>query len=98
MNIKNLLNNEITQEEYLRYKNATLLLKKLPVEICGLIVRKNDTNIILINDNLCYEDRKKAFLHEITHLELNHTYKYRIENNNSNIYEQEVDDFIKKLI
>lgn len=97
MNIKNLINNDITQDDYLRYNNATLLFKKMPNEINGLIVRKNDINVIIINEYLNINEKRKAFLHEASHLELDHTYKYRIINNNSNIYEQEVDNYINEL-
>ena len=97
MNIKNLINCEISQDEYLRFKNATLLFKKLPNEVNGMIVRKNDFNIIIINDYLSDEDKKTTFLHEIAHLELNHTYEYKISNDNSSIFEQEVDNYINNL-
>lgn len=97
MNIKSLLNNEITQEDFLRSNNATLLFKKLPNEICGLIVRKNDINIIIINDYLNEIDKKKALLHELGHLELDHTYKYRILSNDSTIYEKEADNYVSNL-
>lgn len=97
MSIQNLLDSDITQDEFLRENNATLLFKKLPIEIGGLIVRKNDINIIIINDYLSDNDKRKAFLHEITHLELGHTYQYRMLDNNSDIYEQEVDNYINNL-
>lgn len=97
MNIRNLINNEITQDEFLNYNNATLLFKKMPNEIGGLIVKKNDINIIIINDCLNLEQKRKQFLHELCHLELNHTYKYRFLNNDSNIFEEEVDDYISSL-
>lgn len=97
MNIRNLINNDITQDDYLRYNNATLLFRKMPNEVNGLIVRKRDINVIIINDYLSEENKRKTFLHELGHLELNHTYKYRIANNDSNIYEQEVDNYISEL-
>lgn len=97
MNIRNLINNDITQDDYLRYNNATLLFRKMPNEVNGLIVRKRDVNVIIINDYLSEENKRKTFLHELGHLELNHTYKYRIVNNDSNIYEQEVDNYINEL-
>lgn len=97
MNIKNLIDNDVTQDEFLNYNNATLLFEKLPIEINGLIVRKNDINVIIINDNLGEEARKKAFLHEISHLELNHTYRYNIMDNNMDKYEHEVDLYIKEF-
>lgn len=97
MNIRNLINNDITQDDYLRYNNATLLFKKMPNEVNGLIVRKRDINVIIINDYLSEENKRKTFLHELGHLELNHTYKYRIANNDFNIYEQEVDNYISEF-
>ncbi len=97
MNIRNLINNDITQDDYLRYNNATLLFKKMPNEINGLIVRKRDVNVIIINDYLSEEDKRKIFLHELSHLELNHTYKYNVISDNSNIYEKEIDNYINDL-
>lgn len=98
MNIKNLINNDITQDDYLRYNNTTLLFKKLPKEVNGLIVRKYDINIIIVNDYLSDKNKRKTFLHELGHLELNHTYKYRIISNDSSVYEQDVDNYIDGLI
>lgn len=97
MNIKNLLNNEIAQDDYLNYNNATVIFKKLPMEIGGLITRKNDINIIIINDNLDDAQKKKALLHELCHLELNHTYKYKIIDNDCYVFENEVDNYISNI-
>lgn len=97
MNIKNLIDNDVTQDEFLNYNNATLLFRKMPIEINGLIIRKNDINIIIINDNLGEEARKRTFLHELSHLELNHTYKYNVVDNNIDKYEQEVDLYLNEI-
>lgn len=97
MNIRNLLNNEITQDEYLRYNNTTLFFKKLPNEINGLIVRKNDINIIIINSSLNLEEKRRQFLHELCHLELNHTYKYNFLSNDTDFFENEVHNYINSL-
>lgn len=97
LNLSNLLNNDITQDDYLRFKNATLLFKKLPIEVGGLIVRKNDVNVIIINDYLDESQKKEAFLHELVHLELDHTYKFRIVSNNRSHFEKDVDMYISNL-
>lgn len=97
MNLKDLLNNNISQDDYLSYRNSTLLFKKMPIEINGLIIRKNDINVIIINDYLSNSNKKKVLLHEMAHLELDHTYKYNILSNQSDIYENEVSNYINNL-
>lgn len=96
MNLKNLMSKNITQEEYLNYNNATIVYKKLPAEIKGLIIRKNDINIIIINKLLSDKQKKKAILHELVHLELNHTYK-SIHINRNDI-ENEVERYLNDII
>ena len=67
-----LLNNEITEDEYLHENNIKVVYKKLPKKVYGFIHRYRDINIIIINWNISKEKKKKTLLHEFAHLELNH--------------------------
>lgn len=66
----NLLTGQISQDEYLRMNNATILYKKLPKRVNGLIFKHHDTNIIVINEKLSEEKTKETILHEFAHMEL----------------------------
>lgn len=44
-------------------------LHPLPGGIRGFVTKREDVPIIVINDNLSYEAKVKAFVHEITHIE-----------------------------
>ena len=44
-------------------------LLPLPGGIRGFVTKREDVPIIVINDNLSYEAKVKAFVHEITHIE-----------------------------
>jgi len=67
----NLLTGQISQDEYLRMNNATILYKELPKRINGFIFKHHDTNFIIINKNLSDEKTKETILHEFSHMELN---------------------------
>lgn len=95
----NLLNGEITQEEYLINNNARIIYKKLPQKIYGFVNCYRDINIIVINWNISKEKKKKTILHEFAHLELHHLDKkkylfaFSIEN-----IEDEADKYIDFLL
>lgn len=95
----NLLNDEISQEEYLINNNARIIYKKLPQKIYGFINCYRDINIIVINWNISKEKKKKTILHEFAHLELHHLDKkkylfaFSIEN-----IEDEADNYIKFIL
>jgi Zn-dependent peptidase ImmA (M78 family) len=44
-------------------------LHPLPGGIRGFVTKREDIPIIVINDNLSHEEKVKAFVHEITHIE-----------------------------
>lgn len=93
----NLLNNEITEEEYLRENNAKVVYKELPKKVYGFIHRYKDINLIVINWNISKEKKKLTLLHEFAHLELHHLDKdlfaFSIEG-----IEDEADRYIKFLL
>lgn len=72
MNIKNLLDGEITQNELLNYYNATIMYYVLPLEVKGFVFNYDNVNFIIINKNISYYQKKKTLLHELAHIELNH--------------------------
>lgn len=91
-----LLNNEISQEDYFIKNNIRILYRKLPKKIYGFIHRYKDINIIVINCILSKEKKKKTILHELAHLELHHLdlsrtlFDFSIEN-----IEDEADRYIE---
>ncbi len=66
----NLLSGEISQDEYLRRNNATIIYKELPKRVNGLIFKHCDANFIVINKFLSDEKTKETILHEFAHMEL----------------------------
>lgn len=70
-----LLNNEMTEDEYLQENNIKVVYKKMPKKVYGFIHRYRDINIIIINWNLSKTKKMKTLLHEFAHLELNHLEK-----------------------
>lgn len=92
-----LLNGNISQEEYLRENNICIVYKKLPKKIYGFIHRYRELNVITINWNISKEKKKKAIIHELAHLELHHLdkqlFEFLIEN-----AEDEADNYIKFLL
>lgn len=100
MDIYNLLKNEITQQELLNYYNATILYRKLPIEVNGYVFYYRGINCIIINKDLSSYKKKKTIIHELAHIELNQLqqinndlFAFFIEN-----YEDEADRYIKFLL
>lgn len=99
-----LLNNEITEEEYLHENNINVVYKKMPKKVYGFIHRYRDINIIIINWNLSKTKKKKTLLHEFAHLELNHLDKdnplfaFYIENaeDEADTYLEFIENYVKK--
>lgn len=71
MNIKDLIQGEVKQEEFLNYYNVSLLYEHLPKKINGYVFNNDNVNFIIINKNLSYYKKKKTILHELAHIELN---------------------------
>lgn len=94
-----LLNNEITEYDFLNEYNANLMYKKLPKKIYGFVLKYRNIFFVVINYNLSKEKKKKTILHEFAHIELCHLYKikelleFSIEN-----AEDEADEYIKSIL
>lgn len=100
MNIKSLIRGEIEQDELLRWHNASIIYDYLPKYVDGYVSNYDDVNFIIINKNLSINKKKKAILHELAHLELNHINradKDLIELYREN-FEKEVDNYINDLL
>lgn len=98
--LKDLLNGYITQKDILIYYNANITCKKLPKGINGFIFGYMGLYNIIINKNLPQSKKKKTFIHEIAHLELNQLcqkdkdlFAFHIEE-----YEDEADRYIKLIM
>lgn len=93
----NLLNGNLSQEEYLRENSVCIIYKKMPKKIYGFIHRYRDLNVITINWNISKEKKKKAIIHELAHLELHHLDKQLFEFLIEDV-EDEADNYIKFLL
>ena len=93
--LKDLLNGDITQEEYLNRNNISLREYKLPKYIYGFIYKHNNIKLIAINKNLSRKKKQFTILHEFAHYELGHLDKvyYCLED-----IEDEADEFINSLL
>lgn len=100
MNIKELLEGEISQKELLDYYNATIIYEKLPKNINGFVFNYDNINFITININLSQYKKKKTILHELAHIELNQL--NQIDKDIAYLkvdrYEDEADRYIKFLL
>lgn len=94
-----LLNNEISEQDYLIDNNAKIIYKKLPKRIYGFVFKYRDIFLVVINWNISKEKKKRTLLHEFAHIELSHLDKQKqlLEFSIENI-EDEADKYIKFII
>lgn len=98
MNIKNLLEGNITQQELLNYYNANVTYVSLSRGIDGFVFNHRGIYNIIVNSNLSYYKRKKTILHELAHIELSHLDQDKtMLEFNRNGFEDEADRYIKCL-
>lgn len=94
-----LLNGNISQEEYFKLNDIKLLFKKLPRKVYGCVFSYRNYNYIIVNTALSDRKAEKTILHEIAHIELKHLYKrknlleFKIDG-----LEDEADEYIKKIM
>lgn len=100
MNIKELIEGEITQKDLLNYYNATIVYVTLPKKINGFVFNYDGVNFIMIEKNLSYYKKRKTILHELAHIELNQLNQIDKDVAYLKIdkYEDEADRYIKFLI
>jgi len=99
MNLKNLINGEITQQELFNYYNVCVTYLKLPNKINGFVFCYKNICNIFIDSELSYYKKKKTLLHELAHIELNHLCQTDKDLLALNIakYEDEADTYIAFL-
>ena len=100
MNIKNLIKGEILQNDLLNYYNASIIYEELPYRVNGFVFNYDGVNLIILNNNIpCYK-KKKTFLHELAHIELNQLNQADSDLFAFNIdkYEDEVNEYINILL
>lgn len=95
-----LLKGNITQQDLLNYYNANITYVSLSKGINGFVFNYKGIYNIIINSNLSYYKKRKAILHELAHIELNHLcqsnkdlFAFHIDR-----YEDEADKYIKCLL
>jgi Zn-dependent peptidase ImmA (M78 family) len=100
MNIKNLIKGEILQNDLLNYYNASIIYEELPYRVNGFVFNYDGVNFIIINNNISFYKKKKTFLHELAHIELNQLNQADSDLFAFNIdkYEDEVNEYINILL
>ena len=88
MDIKNLLNNEITQQDLLNNYNANITKIYLPKYINGFVFNHRGINNIFVSKNLSKPKIKETILHELAHVELN-----QLEQNNNDLFAFYITEF-----
>lgn len=99
MNLYNLLIGEITQQDLLRYYNASIIYEELRPGINGCVDYYKGIYSIYIDKNLSYYKKKKTLLHELAHIELNQLGQAdKLLAFKRDKYEDEADRYIKFLL
>lgn len=92
-----LLEESISQDEYLTYNHITLKFVRLPRYVYGFIYKYRDYFLIAINKSLSDDKKEKTILHEFAHFELHHcekeVFEFKIEN-----LEDEADRYVNFLL
>ena len=91
-----LLNEEITQDDFTRFYDITIVWKKLPKYVWGFTFKKKRIYVI-INSSLGEKNRKLTLLHEFAHVELHHLDKEFVKTKIQDM-EDEADNYIKFLL
>lgn len=92
-----LLNGEITQNEYMSYNNIKTITIGLPRRIYGFIFQYRAINVIVINKYISRAKYNLTLLHELAHVELNHTDKICLDFKIEGV-EDEADRYIEYLL
>ncbi|MCI8346581.1 MAG: ImmA/IrrE family metallo-endopeptidase [Bacilli bacterium] len=95
--LASLLKGEITQEEYTSSNNINVKLVKMPCYLHGLIFKRREETLIVINKELPYEKAKLALLHEFAHFELHHLDEFIFEYKREDL-EDEADRYVEFLL
>ena len=93
----NVLQGEITQDDYLYYHNIELRFERLPKYVYGFIYKYKDKILIAVNKSLSDEKKKRTILHELAHFELKHLDSFILEFKIENL-EDEADRYVDFLL
>ena len=91
-----LLNEEITQDDFTRFYDVTIVWKKLPKYVWGFTFKKKRIYVV-INSSLGEKNRKLTLLHEFAHVELHHLDKEFVKAKIRGL-EDEADNYIEFLL
>lgn len=91
-----LLNEEITQDDFTRFYDVTIVWKKLPKYVWGFTFKKKRIYVV-INSSLGEKNKKLTLLHEFAHVELHHLDKEFVKAKIQGI-EDEADNYIEFLL
>lgn len=91
-----LLNEEITQDDFTRFYDITIIWKKLPKYVWGFTFKKKRIYVV-INSSLGEKNRRITLLHEFAHVELHHLDKEFVKAKIQGM-EDEADNYIEFLL
>jgi len=91
------LQEQMSQDEYLHYHNIEMRFVSLPDYVYGFIYKYKDMILIAINKYLSDEKKKQTILHEIAHFELKHLDKELLEFKIENL-EDDADRYIEFIL
>lgn len=91
-----LLNEEITQDDFTRFYDITIVWKKLPKYVWGFSFKKKRIYVV-INSSLGEKNRRITLLHEFAHVELHHLDKEFVKAKIQGM-EDEADNYIEFLL
>lgn len=91
-----LLNEEITQDDFTRFYDVTIVWKKLPKYVWGFSFKKKRIYVV-INSSLGEKNKKLTLLHEFAHVELHHLDKEFVKAKIQGL-EDEADNYIEFLL
>lgn len=91
-----LLNEEITQDDFTRFYDVTIVWKKLPKYVWGFTFKKKRIYVV-INSSLGEKNKKLTLLHEFAHVELHHLDKEFVKAKIQGM-EDEADNYIEFLL
>lgn len=91
-----LLNEEITQDDFTRFYDVTIVWEKLPKYVWGFSFKKKRIYVV-INSSLGEKNRKLTLLHEFAHVELHHLDKEFVKAKIQGM-EDEADNYINFLL
>lgn len=91
-----LLNEEITQDDFTRFYDVTIVWKKLPKYVWGFTFKKKRIYVV-INSSLGEKNKKLTLLHEFAHVELHHLDKEFVKAKIQDT-EDEADNYITFLL